>query len=331
MDPENETLIDNTNADGEGNPSGAPTLEEPKQRELTPRELAMEAIQVNRSEDGITHPEPDDNAAGAADQLAAQLDAPRVLTDDLDKVMVKTKVDGVESEVSVAEMQRQYQKGKAADLRLEEATRLLREAKAATVTPPVGIGSSTPAEDDPGTKKPDAGIDGQKEFVSALFEGDEEKALAALAKLGIGRSDGPTQIDPQQLLTQLTPAVKQQLAEEVALDTFSKTYADIVKDPYLAQMADGFLEAEMKGGKSFTEALEASGTRTRDWLRSKGVPAPAPVPPEPSPTDVRASKLERKAQMDNIPALNTAASSTVEPQATASQTIAEMQKARGLY
>lgn len=338
--PENDT----TGADAQS--------QQDRQVEQSPRISAMEAIAARRESavnDEITKFKEDTGQLDDSnhndqvdqgqqqDQLAAQLDAdtPRVLTDGLDKVMVRIKVDGVESEVSVADMQRSYQKGNAADLRLQQATQLLNEAKTiAAAPPPVGIGAKTPAAEDTASSKSAGGLEQGKEFVSALFEGDEAKALEALAKLGIGRTEeGSTQIDAQQLAAQLTPAIRQKLVEDSALDTFKSKHADIVNDPYLARMADEFLDAELKGGKPFTEALEGAATRTRDWLSSKGVSAPAPSSapaPAPAPTDVRAAKLERKAGIDVIPALNKSATTTEPPVQTASQIIAEMRKARGM-
>jgi phage/plasmid primase-like uncharacterized protein len=55
------------------------------------------------------------------------MDTPKVLSDGLDKVKVRTKVDGEEGEVSIDEMLREYQKGKTADRRLADLSRRQRE------------------------------------------------------------------------------------------------------------------------------------------------------------------------------------------------------------
>lgn len=319
------------------------------QREPTPRELMMDQIAANNTElmvkeiieQGGTDPrvKPGDKpaATGADDdsQLDAQLGTPTVLDSGLDKVMVRIKIDGVEREVSVEEMQREYQKNGAADKRLAEATRLLKEAKETTKTaviPPVGIEGNSKATDIPAADEAKPGDDG-KNFLTALFEGDQDKAFEALQKLGIGRPQGSTTIDLAQLTAQITPQIKQRLIDESALEKFGKDYADIVGDSYLADVSDKFLEEEMEGGMPFAEALGVAGQRTRDWLKDKGVaaPAPAPVPaPEEKPTTVRDQKLERKAGMDVLPALNSKATVVEEPAQTTSDVIAEMRKARGL-
>jgi hypothetical protein len=49
--------------------------------------------------------------------------------DQLARMRVKVKIDGQEQEVSGADLVRDFQKAGAADKRLEEATRLLKEVK----------------------------------------------------------------------------------------------------------------------------------------------------------------------------------------------------------
>lgn len=314
-------------------------------REPTARELAMEAI-AGVNDERIAQEIVDNGGSdprmgvttGAVDehqddQLTAQMNAPKVIDTGLDKMMVKIKIDGIEHEVSVEEMQRQYQKNGAADKRLAEATQLLREAKETArnpAYPPVGFESGEKVGDSTSTDEAKPSKDG-KDFLSALFEGDEEKALVALEKLGLGRPSGSTQVDMAQLTAQLTPAIKQQLIDESALEKFGDDFADIVSDPHLADMADRFLVEEMAGGKTIAESLETAGTRTRDWLTSKGVAAPTTARvSEPNPTTVRDRKLERKAGIDVIPALNSKATVPEEPVQTPSDIIADMRKARGL-
>lgn len=305
---------------------------ETAEREPTARELAMDAIASQRDQtmaaeigqqlDAPAAAEPETKPADeVVDQVAAQMDEPTVLTDGLDKVMVRIKVDGVERDVSVAEMQRSFQKGSAADQRLEQATRLLREAEARAAAPPVGF-VPAPKESDIQATPEDANQKA-KSIYSALVEGDEEKAIAAINQMLAGRQPEPTPLD--QLTAQLTPAIKQQLSNDIALEKFRTDYADILSDPYLPTLADQFLAEEEKSGKSFSEALDTAGKRTRDWLTSKGVSTAAPTP-----TSARESKLERKAGIDSIPALNTVATVVEEPVQSATDVINEMRKARGL-
>lgn len=316
----------------------------------SPRELAMEGLTAKRNENfeeeaGVKLAQPaakaaeeeddnDDDTTASTDQLDKQLnDDSKILTDGLDKTMVRVKVDGVEREVSVAEMQRTFQKNEAADKRLAEATRLLREAQEAqlraqtenaltNVKKPSDTANNT---DTTSTATEDeAGLG--KEFLKSLFEGDEDKALAALTKLTAGRQASAPILDEAELAKKLTPAIKQQLVVESASDKFKADYPDIVGDPYLANVADGFLDSFIQEGKPFAEALEAAGKKTRDWLHEKaGVKKT-----EPERTTTRNEKLDRKSAIDNVTGTTVKAVTNEEPVASASQTIAEMRKARGL-
>jgi hypothetical protein len=88
------------------------------------------------------------------------------------------------------------------------------------------------------------------------------------------------------LLAKLTPAVKQQLAVESALDGFAKAHKDIVNDPHLAQLADGFLiEVQREQpDKPFGDQLEAAaerckaGSRTRVSLPRRRLHPAQPLP-----------------------------------------------------
>lgn len=253
-----------------------------------------------------------------SDQLSAQLEDKAPV--NIDDQLVRVKIDGVESEVSVAEMRRQFQKNGAAERRLEEATRLLQEAKAAQQTPPEPLRF---VQDD---KKPDSDADDEgKALLAALFEGDESKALEGLKKLGIGRGKEAPTLNVEQIAAQITPAIRQQLFVESALEQFSMDFKDIVADPYLADLADTFLDAEVASGKPYDEALKQAGQKTRDWLASKGVKTT-----EANPTIDRNTKLERKAGIDKIPALNSKATTVETPEPSQSDLIREARKARGL-
>ncbi len=305
------------------------TAHVPSEQEVAqnPRMLAMAAIRVQRDGDG----DDDTGSDAGADQLALQTetDAPRVLTDGLDKTMVRVKVDGVEQEVPVSEVVANYQRTSVAQTRLNEATRILDEARrtaaAATTTakPPAQVDSTQAQTQTAAIPEPET----VKGFVEALFEGDTEKAVAAFAKLGLntGRSDGAT-LDLEQVQAQLTPAIKQQLIDDSALERFEKANADLAADPHLVSVTNGFIQEEVNGGKPYAQALEDGAKRTRDWLASIGAAKPAP---EPTASAHQPSKLERKARIDEVQALNRTANTTQDAPASTSSVIAEMKKARG--
>lgn len=262
----------------------------------------------------------------------------RVMTDEeLKEVRVKVVVDGKEEVITGLQAKADYQKQATTDKRLAEAnvllkkTRELAEAGAPGATPPpVGSDSAPAPSNTPATSTPkvDFEKDG-KEFLSAVFEGDEVAGMAALQRLLGGRSgDGAIQTEAE-LLAKLTPKVKQQLAVESALDDFETEFSDIAADPVLAKLADDHFAriAKEDPNKDFATALSEAGEATRAWVREKaGAPAATPAP-----TTDRAKKLERKASAAPAVGGLRARASTNEPAPqTTSDTLAEMRAARGM-
>ena len=322
MSSENDSQLEQQRQEGADDGAAATKKEAPPD----PRMLAMEQITVHR--EGM---EEQSEAADTASQVAQQTAAePVVLSDGLDRTMVKVKVDGVESMVPVSEVIARYQKNEAADKRLAEAARLRSEAEAMAQKPPASVDAPPTGAQTPPQSTPQGGDKGQtvKEFLQSLFEGDEEKAAERLqALLSEGRAASSTPADTGSLAAQLTPAIRQQLQNESALDKFLETNQAIANDPYLTQMTAGFLDEEIKGGKSYPDALAEAGRRTSGWMASKGIPI---TTKEPDPTTTRDDKLARKGQMDDIRPASTSAASTVAAPQSPSQVIDEMRKARGL-
>jgi hypothetical protein len=274
--------------------------EQTEERQLSAREQAMADMAARRreqiAEETGAPPEPVVTAPEAPDmeaQIAAQT-APTVLSDHFDQVRVRAKIDGEEIEVPLDQVMRQYQKHSTADRRLAEATRLLREAEARTAQPTQQEPAAAPAQP-PSTK----------EFLSALFTGDEDTAAQALDQLMQGRQPHAPIPDASAIARQ----VKQQIEVESALSSFAEHYADVCADPYLADMADRILEQNLQAGEPFAEAIKAAGDGVRGWLQSKTGAAPAtPV------STTRTERLDRKAALDTVRTANvTAASPTQQP------------------
>ena len=95
----------------------------------SPRMRNLDAIAATRlaqlSEETNMEVAPVEEGLTTESQVAAQLEAQPAAPVE----KVKVKVDGTELEVSQEELVRTFQKNAAADKRLEEATRLLREAE----------------------------------------------------------------------------------------------------------------------------------------------------------------------------------------------------------
>lgn len=320
--------------------SDVPAAEtEEKQVFVSPREAAMEALSAGRNanfeqESGVkleaaTAEDWGDHDVDHDDQLAAQLatDAPKLLNDGLDNFRVKVKIDGQESEVSITDLQREYQKNGAADRRMADAVRLQRENQELQDRLQQQLQASTtqavPAEVDPDTGK---------QFTSAMFAGDEETANQAFATAvskavqaemaKSGRSNA-TQVDPNAIAQQ----VKQQMVVESALDRNKQDYPQLYSTPRMEALAAAEIQHKMNDeGLSFTDALQSVSTEFATEFKWDTPGRPAAT----ASTTARDAKLERKAGIDNVRAINTKTTTTEAAPQSTTDVIAEMRKARGM-
>lgn len=271
-------------------------------------------------------------AAGGVDQqLAAQLQSGQPLrAEQLDHVQVV--VDG--RTMTFGEARRAASFDGAAQRRLEEANRLLDEARAKVAapapagSPPVGADGKGGGEQTGDASKDVAAT--VKRLTDALLVGDEQVVSEILTPIVTGQKSA--QLDEQALATRLTPVVRQQLSAEEASAKFTQDFPDVVGDPYLVSVADGHYAAVVKEkpGITFSEALTEAGTRTRDWLASKGVKSATGQGGDPKPDTKLEQRRTAKESIDNVGGLSTKATVTEPPIPTASDVIAEMAKARGL-
>ena len=81
------------------------------------------------------------------------------------------------------QVQRQYQKNGAAERRLEEATRLLNEARASQQTAHDPLRFAQPEQTSDIQPSPGGDDEPEKQFLTALLDGDEEKVLGILKKV----------------------------------------------------------------------------------------------------------------------------------------------------
>jgi hypothetical protein len=245
-----------------------------------------------------------------------QIDA-AVSAENTEKSLIKVKLDGVEQEVPLSEVIKSYQKDAVASRRLNEASAKLREAEeylAKVKTSPVSESSPEVGED---------ATNIAKSAIEALLNGDEEGAAQSLAMLATGRGNSTQSFDTDDLAAK----VKQQLDVDSALTKFSGEYADVVSDPHLANITNGFLAEEMQSGVHATqyEALVAAGNRARGWLTD----LTGGTTGNQSST-IRNDRVAKKAGMEQVPTNSASAASQEEPPESASDIIAEMKKARGL-
>jgi hypothetical protein len=324
-----------------------PAVEAPK----TPRELAMEAVVASREavvrkeyeDEGQVYPgdkvsnapveappteEDDLQLKLQEEQDAPVVEAPEDQTlENLDQVKVKIKVDGQERLVPVSELVRTAQKHESADKRLAEATRLLADAqaqaKAAAASPPATNEQQIPDTVDKAVQDPKQQA---KEFLDAMFRGDEGQAQEILAKLVTGRPSQPATAPQPQDPEEIASRVEASLERRSALKQFSATYPEILKDQDLAQLADMKLARRIGEGADFGTAIMEIGEEL--YLKS-GHKKPAAVVVETPPvTPASNARLERKQSADPIRGRNVSAATTQEQPDTPSSIVAQMKQAR---
>lgn len=332
-------------------PASAENSEPPK----SARELAMEQVIASRKaaeaaeleqhrqdlkEQGLLVQEEESAAPpageeGDGDELQRQLqeeqEAPKPkLVEDLDQTLVKIKVDGVEREVPLSELVRTAQKHEAADKRLAEATRLLQEAEArkreAEAQPAPAPQAPEQAKPDNVEKTRQDREQKAKEFLEAMFHGDEDRATQILAGL-MPESPPPQETatkapDPEELAAQ----VEASLERRSALKQFASAYPEVLKDTDLAALADMKLARRLAQGEPFSQALMSIGEElyTKTGLKTPAAAAQETLPATPSQTE----RVERKKAADPVRGRSASTASTQEAPPSVSDVIKQMQEAR---
>ena len=216
---------------------------------------------------------------------------------------VKIKVDGEEKEVPRDKIYeagiRAMQKESSADKRLEEATRLLREAKE-YVQPQAAV--------DPSPQWDDATV------AYALEHGDEAQKAYAVNQM---RARDTT--TPDELIRQTTARVLDTVDLRESADWFFKEYSEIAKDPYLFQLASIAEDKARAEGdnRPRKELYKSIGDNLRQWKGGSAV-------------QTLEAKKEAKSNIVNIASASVKKSTPAEakPKST-SDVIEEMRKRRG--
>lgn len=251
----------------------AGNVEEQKKEEFAPIETGAEP-ETPKEEPKEEEPKP---AEPPAEEPPAEEPQEKLIT---------LKVDGKEIQVPESKIyeagRRTLQKEVAADKRLEEATRLLREAETRAKQPPKQDVAQT-------TQQTDAEI-----LAQALTSGDPRLATAAIEELmKAGRQ--PT-IQPQEIFGLVQQMTVQELEAKTAQQQFMSEFPEVVQDPFLLRLAidleDQRLARVQQGLEPvipLTEAFKNHGEALRKW---KGISAPS---------QTLAEKAERKATVQTLP------------------------------
>lgn len=272
----------------------------------SPRMKAMAAIEESRRQaleselDGaIVEPEADETPIVEPPATETQNAAePEAVAPE--PVKFRVKVDGVEKDVDQEELIRTYQKNAAADHRLEEATRILREAQLAAQTAAV-------SQPEPEPQAPVTDLRQEAAAVLAkMYDGDQDAAAEALANLLNKQKGGdrPTQPVVQTVdEAQLTERVLEQIAFNQAFEKVKTDYPEILASPRLEALAVMEIEQRIATGEPRSQAmLTVCGEIYKEF--GKGRPQP-----DEKPVSIRE---QNKARLDTVP---TASAAAVAPKA----------------
>lgn len=310
---------------------------------LNPRVAAMDAIADKvdtaiREELGL----PPEDGSDDVETPAPEPEKPeerKVIKPAEDQIQKQTrvvKIDGEEREIDDEELVRGYQKNQTASKRLEEAAARQKEldareaairaeeARIAEQVNKIQAPLSEPQGRDEVAAADDSDYDA---LLNAIYEGDNTKAKKLLGKLQmVGRAQAtpmPT-VDLDGIANRAAAQAAEQIEMRSAMKKFQDDYKDIVSNPHLAKVADGFLDEEIRN-KPFAEALEEAGKRTREWIAEITPKATEQKPP------ARDAARANKEKVDNLPSQSSVSgSATEEADESPSDTIRNMRMARGL-
>lgn len=248
--------------------------------------------------------------------------------------LVKIVVDGEERTVPLSQVRdagiRTLQKLSAADKRLEDATRLLKEAEAAAAERRSGLPEQSDARDNGEPVDADAGGEDWEDLAYAIQMGDQQESAAALQKL-IRKAQMPQQ--------EISRIVEERLHSREIVSKFSSPvekggFSDLWEDPFLKQKADAEATRLLhEGSPNVWETYQTAGENVRAWLREKaGVPAGEVhknVPPGGQRIVVSEQKKDKRTIDSLIGAGGKSETQTTPKPRSASEIVAEIKRMRG--
>lgn len=274
-------------------------------REARDKELAEAGHEVVDTT-GAAEPEAEQTEQKAAGEEAAPEVQTETHAEKPAERMVRVKVDGVEKEVPESLILdaglRAVQKESAADQRLAEASRILREAQEL----------ATPK------KQPLPNAD-EAELANRIRFGNDEEAQEAISIL-MGRN----QATPEQIAYAVETKILADIENKETLKWFSDTYKPIVEEPYLLNIAiaeENRLRAEgdTRDYKTlYTDIGNNILNKLNEWKGGKATVATSE------------DKKSIKSNIVNLPTASARQQAPEQPKPkTPSQIIDDMRKARG--
>lgn len=302
----------------------------------TPTEVEEQKTEVAETTDNKSS----GDDLGLAAQLGKQLDDGTIVLDAgvLDKLMVPTKVNGVEELVPATKALAQYQKSNAADVKLQnasqEAARILAEANAVLAEANEAATAATTVkqkkEAAANLAEAQEGLDAaKKSMFDALYSGDVDAASKsfdeamdlALALRTPARAASATP-DTAAIVDRAAQAVKQQLSVDGALTKLYDDYPELQSDVDLITVAERKrIELENAGiprSQAILDAGDYVGAKFKIGKHAAGKDASQPE------STTREQKLAAKQGLDEPNSTAARAASMAQLPQTASQVIAEM-------
>jgi hypothetical protein len=178
-------------------------------------------------------------ATGAEQQPAAQEAQPAPIPAlPADQQTVKVKINGQEREVPLTDVIREYQIGNASRAKLEEASRMKKEAEqilgfVQQFAPAMQGQQQQPAQQAPGKQMTPQ--ERAANLARVVHYGSEQEIADALAEVlsGTQPSDQPAAIPPEQLIgyvEQRLAQVRQEQQSQTDLQALTKTHSDMFAD-----------------------------------------------------------------------------------------------------
>ena len=256
-----------------------------------------------------------------------------IVTDD-EGDYVTIVVDGEEQQVPRDKIfdagKRTLQKESAADRRLQEASRRLKEIelREAKLKHLESEGSRKKNSDPPSDDPDEVQLKRAKELLTSILDGDDEKAAKELAKAIYGRRETTPAFNQEDVVAQVELELEERLSRKEARNRFASEYPEIQNSERLLVMADQeaarvhaehpeytfeeiLMEAGMRvetflndvrGGQSKQESANSLGAkherkRNSSNLRGASVRQKPASPPKPKTrSEIVAEKKARRAQ-----------------------------------
>ena len=345
MFKKDDAINDDVSVDEEVETVEEDQLEEPKEeRPKSQREIMMEQVYSKRIDDLNKELE-----QGGAPKVGEEPKEKEETKPDVPET-ITVKVDGVETTLTREEFDKQvreYQKHKAADKRLEEAAKKMKELEKLEATLKA---QSEKKREEESNEKDDIDVstlDGYddlfEEFVTQIREGNDKDAVQATKEFAkalkkmLPKSSSSANVD-EQVRKELEKIREAETAEaeaeaerksaqevETAKEMFNKTFEKEIEENSdffdLAVMEDNKLMRDSSwADRPLRDRFLQAGENAKKWLRGKGTV---------DKTQEKKKNLRTDTNKTAVAGLKDRTEQ--ESPMTPSQTIQEMKKARGQF